>query len=850
VKSRRNVLLISIDTLRPDHLGCYGARGNPTPNFDRLAARGVRFESAYSAVPITTPSHATLFTGTFPPFHGVRSNGSFALSENRTTIAEILGKAGYATGGFVGAFPLDRQFGFAQGFDTYDDQIKLGATSISHFDAERRASTVVDRALDWYGKRDPKRPFFLFVHCYDPHAPYSPPDEWKAKYPEDPYTGEIAYVDEQVGRLLTRLDHDRVLDDTLVVLVSDHGESLGEHGEATHMVFVYDATLRVALVVAGPGVPDGKVTTEPGRLVDVLPTIAALTGLPAPTDVQGVDLAPAWTSKGKLDAERYFYAESMLPQVQFDWAPLQSIRMGKWKYILAPEREFYDLEADRQEARNLYRAGTDGRPRFDDDAQDSAWRKAHHLLEEAALKIASPEAGNAVRDLDPEGAKKLQSLGYLGTSNLTRRTASETMTLPDPKTRIGLFNEIERAGQLGDTGRTTEAIAVYEKLIAEYPLESWIRMSLAQNLMTAKEYEEVLSVLSPATVAALSKDRRTSAMGMRAGAFEELGRWEDALVEWEALVKEGGERVTTAEKGRGNVLVGLKRYSEAIPPLERFTSSNGNDRDGHLLLGFAYLGAGRHEDGMAQLTRVRDLEARESGGAVGRRTPPLLRAAKLYVQLGDRARAASLLTELIAQDPSQARGEAAPLLLSLGVTASDPNSVRIESSRQKRAKLDFAGAAADLEAVVASGGGTASVEYELFVCYLNLGRRPESHEALARCLELDPNFVPALADLGLVLERRGKKEEAEARYRHAIELDRDFYPALSRLGILLARTGRLPEAITMLERAVAVNPGSDEAHRNLGLALKKAGKTAEAEKESTVGKGPAREGKHGNAPVR
>ncbi len=834
-RSPKNVVLISIDTLRADHLGCYGAKGNPTPNIDRLAARGARFEKAYSAVPVTTPSHATLLSGTFPPFHGVRSNGSYALSDDRTTIAEALKKKGYQTGGFVGGFPLDHQFGFAQGFDVYDDDIKRAEQSMSPYDAERRGGTVVDKALAWYKERDQKKPFFLFVHMYDPHHPYSPPEPSRSKWSNDPYTGEIAYVDEQVGRILGLLEQDKIADDTLVVLVSDHGESLGEHGEATHMIFVYDATLRVPMIVAGPGVPKGKSVTEPARLVDVFPTIAASAGAELPKDVQGLDLAPAMDGSGKLSDKRSFYAESLLPQVQFDWAPLQSVRSGKWKYILAPQEELYDLDADPGETKNLFHRGADGKPEWASAETESAYRNMAHLMKKSIDDLSSPEAGKAAKQLDPESAKKLQSLGYLGSTSHGTTTGVDPMKLPDPKTRIALFNRAEEALALIANGKAGEAIDIYRKILEEYPDESWIKMTLARNLMGQKRYKEIFEVLTPATLAKFSTGNRAVAIGFRAGANEEQGKWTESLAEWDSLATVGPDSATQAAKGKANALIELKRYPEALPLIEKVAAAEPKNRETHLLFGYALLGVGRESDAIVHLAQARDLEPKGADGATDPKSAPLFRAANFYLKNGDKAKAATALRTLMAEDPKQAKGEASYVLSTLGAPSDDPNSQRLEASRTMASRGDFAGAARQLEQVIAAGGDTAQTQYDLSVCYFNLRKIEEARNALIRCMKADPAFAPAYADFGLISERTGDKEKAERYYRKAIDLKPDLYPALSRLGIFLSRTGRHPEAVTLLQRAAEVEPKNADAHHNLAIALKNGGRTAEAQKAEAVG---------------
>ena len=291
----RSVLLISIDTLRADRLGSYGYAGAATPVLDGLAARGLRFARAATTVPLTLPAHTSLMTGTFPSFNGVRDNGSFYADDKLTTIAETLQARGYRTGAFVAAFVLDRRWGLAQGFDHFFDDFDLSRFEMSAgLDAAQRPGPeVIDKTVAWLDD-DRNRPFFAWVHLYDPHSPYAPPEPYRSRFPataQGAYDGEVAATDAQVGRLLQHLEASGRLASTLVVVVGDHGESLGEHGEQQHGFFVYDAAVRIPLIMAGPGVPS-RVITEQVRIVDVMPTVLAALSLETPSDVQGVNLLP------------------------------------------------------------------------------------------------------------------------------------------------------------------------------------------------------------------------------------------------------------------------------------------------------------------------------------------------------------------------------------------------------------------------------------------------------------------------------------------------------------------------------------------------------------------------------
>ncbi|HSB60815.1 MAG TPA: sulfatase, partial [Vicinamibacteria bacterium] len=399
-RAPRNLLLVSIDTLRADRLGSYGYAPAQTPRLDALARSGLRFARAATVVPLTLPAHSSLLTGTFPAWHGVRDNGGFYLGEDQTTLAEVLRGKGYRTGGFVGAFVLDRRWGIAQGFERFFDEFDLESFGEAPgMDAiQRPGAQVVDRALEWLGA-DRDRPFFAWVHLYDPHTPYEAAEPFRSRFPGTPsgaYDAEIAAADAQVGRLLDALDLDRRLPDTLVVVVGDHGEMLGEHGEPTHGFFVYEAAVRIPLILAGPGVPAREVEDQV-RIVDVMPTVLELLRAPPPEAVQGVSLLPlARGERLGLVAS----SESWYPRYHYGWSELHAVQDGRFKYIRAPRPELYDLASDPGEARDLSR---------DDPARLAALERA---LAGLLARTASASAPKGPRTVDAETEERLAALGY------------------------------------------------------------------------------------------------------------------------------------------------------------------------------------------------------------------------------------------------------------------------------------------------------------------------------------------------------------------------------------------------------------------------------------------------------
>jgi choline-sulfatase len=443
---RPNLLLITVDTLRADRVGAYGWERAATSAIDGLARRGVLFEAAFTVAPVTLPAHATLLTGRLPPRHGVRGNSFYTLPHREVTLAEMLKEHGYRTGAVVAAAVLDRRFGLSRGFDLYDDEMPTNQGGL--LIAERDAEVVVSRALAWLDHDAAGAPFFLWVHLFDPHHPYAPPGSPVPASRDAGYDGEIAHADRQIGRLVAALERRDALDETLIVLTSDHGESLGEHGEDTHGVFLYDATLRVPLIVVGPGVPTGvRRADAPVSLVDVVPTVLAkLSVVPRPR-LDGEDLLAPRPSR-----REFVYSETHLPRDFYNWSELRALRSSDTKFVDAPMTELYDLKADPRESRNRAK-----------DSPGAVTRLAR-LLDETVRERDGPEPIAP----DPELARRLQSLGYVAGAP-PRPAASELDgARPDPKTRIHLVKRLDQA-LAARAAHKEAAVVLLREILAEDP---------------------------------------------------------------------------------------------------------------------------------------------------------------------------------------------------------------------------------------------------------------------------------------------------------------------------------------------------------------------------------------------
>lgn len=649
-----SVLLISLDTTRADRLGCYGYAAAQTPNIDQLAAEGTLFEQCTTSVPGTLPAHTSLLTGLYPFAHGVRLNGSYRLDESYQTLAEAMRSAGYRTFARVAAMVLNREFGLDQGFEVYQDVRAPVSTRRRTGPAELPAGTISDAAIGWLRAHRSDR-FFLFVHYFDPHHPYEPPEPFRASIP-DPYDGEIAYTDSQVGRLLAALRELEREADTLVVLTADHGEGLGEHREPTHGFYLYDSTLHVPLILRKPGlIPAGQRVAAQVRLVDVAPTILALTGLPPLPGVHGVDLRPLLLDPAR-DVGLAAYAENLYPFLRLGYSQLRAWRAGGWKFIQAPRPELYDLAADPHE--------------LSDRAPLEPERVASMREELRALLAAAAPAPDGQQSVAASDIRRLEALGYLHTPpagepgdpdvfepvgenpmdhaealELNARAIMALSTGSPPQAEAALRAALERGPQspgvvawtharlgslLASLGRYAESLPHLRRSLELDPGDALVRSDYGVALLYAGELEQAESELAKA------REQRTAsadAYEFHAIALSALGRLEESLAAFEravalepALATVYAEEAATfgisqpanSQAGQGESRRGLELAalaaslgfpSAAIPHYEAWISRQPEDAVTWALLGEAYALTGALEHAERSLRRALELNA-------------------------------------------------------------------------------------------------------------------------------------------------------------------------------------------------------------------------------------------------
>lgn len=462
-----NLLLITLDTTRADRLGCYGHSPAVTPALDSLARAGVRFEQAFSHVPITLPSHTSLLTGVLPPEHGIRDNGRHILGPELPTLAEVYRQHGYKTGAFIAASVLDSRYGLNRGFDAYDDEMPRNPAGQPFRD--RHADAVCDRALAWLNQTR-NQPFMCWVHFFDPHAPYEPPPAFLAKT-SHPYDGEVAFMDAQVGRLLSWLQTNNLVRNTLVVAVADHGESLGDQGYLWHSLLVYVSTMRVPLIFSLPGrLPQGTTSPDLAGISDIMPTILEFMGWQHPEQVTGHSLLPSLN--GRSMPPRSIYGESDFPYNSFGWSKLRCLTNAKWKYIRAPQAELYDRLADPGETKNLATTHPDMMKQL--EAELTA-------MEGDMLLCESP-----VVELDADTRATLRSLGYVG----GEPPQVEPADLKNPRAMLDIEHSFREAEFMLSARKPKEAIAILEPAVKRSP-ESFVLLErLGRAYATVGRFED------------------------------------------------------------------------------------------------------------------------------------------------------------------------------------------------------------------------------------------------------------------------------------------------------------------------------------------------------------------------
>ena len=783
----RNVVLISIDTCRADRLSCYGYGRKSTPNIDAVARDGVLFQQALVSVPMTLPSHSSMMTGAYPPTHGVRANDGYHLlplssdgQAGNVTLAKILHNAGFQTAAFVGGFPLDARFGLDQGFETYDGR----------FDKEggkrdrRTAEEVTARGLAWLDGHD-KAPFFLFLHYYDAHHPYHPPAPFDKTFADDPYAGGIAYVDSSIGRVIDRLRARGLYDNTLLIIVGDHGEALGEHGEQTHSFYVYQSTLHVPLIIRAPGVGPSRQIAQTVNLVDLMPTTLSLLGLPQPKRVEGVDLRDYLAGNPWQGEAPASYFESLEPAV-FNCCPLQGLVDGRWKYIRAPRPELYDLAADPKELTNLAAQETETVRRLRDKLESQL----------AAMKAAAAPGNSSL--VDPAASKRLESLGYVGGRVLRPEFDPRS---EDPKDFAAIHamldkaNEFNRAGQLDDAKK--ECLAI----IAQRPNLVQAHILLGELASKQQHPDEAVQSLSSA-LAILTESRKKTGLlpaavenneiaaiySHRGIALMMLGKMAQAEADFKAALAIDPES-DDLQYNLGNLYLVTGRTEEAVACYRKTLAINPQYMEAHHYWGRLLAASGRVNDAIAHYEKALEIQPLE---------------AEVLVDLAN-----ALL----------ARGRPDDAILRYGKALEiKPNDVRVRVSladtQVGRGRGDEA--IAQYRTALKAAPDDVDANNNLGLALAGKGQTDEAIAQYRKALKINSNYAPAHNNLGLALASLGKVDEAIAQYEAAIRINPNYAEAHNNLGVALAAgRGQMEAAIAHFQRALEIRPNYVGARQNL-----------------------------------
>ncbi len=741
---RPPVILITIDTLRADRLSSYGSDRVETPHMDRLAAEGVRFANASSTVPFTLPAHSSIMTGLYPPSHGVRENVGYVLGAEQVTLAERFRDAGYRTGGFVSAFVLDARWGIGRGFDTYVDDFDLDSMAGANLGSvQRPGPETIAHALEWLdgtvasddgvaGDAHEPPPFFLWLHLFDPHDPYEPPEPYRSEYEVRPYDGEVAYTDSLIGDFRVELEQRGLFDEAVVVLTADHGEGLGDHGESYHGFFVYDSTVHVPLIVRLPGgVEGGRVVTDAVSHVDIAPSLGELLDLPGTGAEQGRSLLPSMQGLAEPDPGRGVYAESFYALDHYGWAPLRSLRTADHKYIETPDPELYALLEDPGELTNVLL-----------ERRDVSRELRTAVLELATeLDRAAPEA-TAEPDLDEDALAQLRALGYLAGRGAASRDDA-VGPRADPKSKAHLHRALMRAQSAFGAGDDEAAVDELRAALAE-----------DDGLLDAHQLLGTITLLGGAPepavghfqrALALDPEHRQSLLGL-ANAYHELGLVDEAVVGYRRLLEVAGqdskatmalarihvergelsqaeEVLAAAAEGRepppvvtnklGEVMALLDRRGEAEAKFRQALATNPELGEAHYNLAVLLDEAGKPFEAVETYQRAAELRPRDHR--------PRFNLGRLYGRLGRPLDEIEAYRAAVDAAPDFARGH-----FHLAKAMMDTGSDLAEAEAVARRGLE-------LEPV----GEDGALGYFVLADILNrLGRPAEERQALARGQEL------------------------------------------------------------------------------------------------------------------
>jgi len=765
-----NVLLISIDTTRANHLNCYGYPYTKTPVLNDLARHGVLYSHAYTPSPATLPGHSSLLTGLYPLHHGARANGTFKLKEENLTLAEILRQAGYRTGAAISAFVLDSRFGTDQGFEVYDDDLTVGMKYSPHMFRERAAELTnvpVTRWLREYGREK----FFFWVHYFDPHAPYTPPEPYRTEYAKGPYDGEIDYADEQTGKLLQVLDEMGIRDRTLIIVVSDHGEGLGQHGEQTHSLLIYDSTLHVPMIFsAAPPFPQGQVIHGQVCLTDVMPTVLDLLGVTIPDNLDGISLL-----RDVPNLRPAICIETLCTMVLHGWAPLIGIRQEDFKFILAPQKELYDFRKDPLEETNIH----DQKPRL---AQEF-YNKLVSLVGTHDPYLATTFQQDLT--LDNETRKRLESLGYVFSASAQDKRPEN---LPDPKEMVYHWEDLQHGVHLKLAGKVKEGLKIIEECVKKVPCDIYARQNLASTYALIGQIDKAIEALKPALE--LQPDNTGLIVAL---ASLQLNKMQFKPAE-EAL-----QKILDIEPENTEALIGIARITyykgkadEAREMFEKVIEIDPGSSGpvAYNEIGMIHLRAGRYDQ-----ARQAYQEALKIDGLNG---PAHDGLANVLLAENNHDQAMRHLQLALRFNPLQLRAMA-----TLGALYREKGALKVAEAWCRRV-LDI-------------NPNFAMALNNLGLIYRHQDEMDQAEESYRQAIAAAPRMAIPYINLAQLLLKKGDESGAGVQFLAAAKVNPNNVLALTNLATFYYRQKQLARAARLYRRAVKLKPDYALVHKYLGL---------------------------------
>ena len=776
-----NVILISIDTLRADYLSSYGFERETTPNIDAIAREGVLFKNVVSPVPITLPAHSSMLTGTTPTVHGMHDNLSYRLPDANVTLAEMLKDRGFSTGAVISSFVLDSKFNLSQGFDTYNDRFEEEHKILQL--NERKGDEATRLALQWLERHQSER-FFFFLHYYDPHHDYAPPEPFASEFVDDLYAGEVAFVDHCIGRIMEKLEDLDLVTSTLIVITSDHGEMLGEHGERDHGYFIYQSALRVPLIIKLPGKSTGmREVNQIVGLIDIVPTIAGLLGFDPPTQVQGEDLSP-WLEGDPVAGEpRHFYAESLAPSRYYGASSLFGLVTRRWKYIQTTRPELYDLASDPEEAHNLA-------------ASDAARADAMKRRLAEILASQEPEGGESQFELDEASLERLEALGYLsrGAPRVELRFDTDGADGPDvpdvedPKDLIDFYRKDQQLAELIHQENYDDAQLVGEAMLRQWPDYVAAHLQMAEiafaedDLALTRDYYARALELDP------ENEKTHSKLAIVYRMFGDL----DAAVAHFRRALEIEPNFAEAKSRLAQSLTAQGHIDEAVDLLREGAASEPNSAKAAAQLGLALAMQGDLVVAVEHYRRalLLDPDSEEAHFYL----------ANALAAQGKLDEAVEHFREVLRLDPERAQAHHR-----LGLALKEQGETAEAVERFEEALR------IDPELAVAHN--------ELGAALKRQGRLEEAARHYREALAIDPDLATAHNNLGSLTGSQGDLDEAIRHFRRALEADPEHAEAHNNLALALRMKGKRDEPLAHFRLALAQRPDWTEPMNELAWIL-------------------------------